>query len=81
MPNDYSYAALLRKHGVIEAEISQEMKRPLPNTLNIQRLKRQKLLLKDQLESWKRLMQAVRAPLEGYSGGAGAQEFAAARRA
>ncbi len=81
MPIDYSYAALMNKHNAIDEQISREMKRPLPNTLNIQRLKRQKLLLKDQIESWKRLILAVRAPVGESSGGVGAQEFAAARQA
>lgn len=81
MPNEYSYAALLRKHHSIGVEISREMKRPLPNTLIVQRLKRQKLLLRDQIESWKRLMLAVRAPLSEGADGVGAQEFAAASKA
>lgn len=81
MPNEYSYAALLQKHRSVDMEISREMKRPLPNAFMIQRLKRQKLLLRDQIESWKRLMLAVRAPLGEGADGVGAQEFAAARRA
>lgn len=81
MPNEYSTAALLRKHRSIDMEISREMKRPLPNTLTIQRLKRHKLLLRDQIESWRRLMLAVRAPLVEGADGVGAQEFAAAGRA
>lgn len=53
------YDTLLEKHRVIEAELSAEMTRPLPNSLVVQRLKRKKLLLKDEIESWERLMGAV----------------------
>lgn len=81
MPNEHSYSTLLQKHHSIDVEISREMKRPLPNTLIIQRLKRQKLLLRDQIESWKRLMLVVRAPLSEGADGVGAQELAAACRA
>ena len=53
------YDALLEKHRSIEAELKAEMTRPLPNTLVVQRLKRKKLLIKDEIESWERLMGAV----------------------
>ena len=36
------------------------MKRPLPNSFVLQRLKRQKLLVKDEIDSWERLLCAVR---------------------
>ncbi len=72
MPNERHYDALVKKHHAIELSISREMKRPLPNTLIIQRLKRQKLLVRDQIESWKRLMHAVRAPMGVYANGLGA---------
>ena len=53
------YDALIEKHRAIEAQLSAEMRRPLPNTLVVQRLKRKKLLIKDEIESWERLMGAV----------------------
>ena len=55
------YGALLEKHRTIEAKLAAEMKRPLPDTLVLQRLKRQKLVVRDEIESWERLLNAVRA--------------------
>ncbi len=54
------YDALIEKHRTIEARLADEMKRPLPDSLVLQRLKRQKLLVKDDIQSWERLMAAVR---------------------
>lgn len=59
MQTENRYEALVEKHRKMEAKLSAEMKRPLPNTLVVQRLKRQKLLVRDQIESWERLMAAV----------------------
>ena len=53
------YDALLDKHRAIESQLLAEMKQPLPNTMAVQRLKRKKLLIKDEIESWERLMGAV----------------------
>ena len=50
------YDALIEKLGRIEAQLAAEMKRSLPDGFALQRLKRQKLLLKDEIESWERLM-------------------------
>ncbi len=58
---DTRYDALIEKHRSIEAKLADEMKRPLPDSFVLQRLKRQKLLVKDDLESWARLMAAIRA--------------------
>lgn len=55
------YDALIEKHRRIEAKLAAEMKRPLPDSLALQRLKRQKLLVRDEIGSWERLMHAVRA--------------------
>lgn len=44
---------LQNKHARIDSEIKKEMKSPLPDTLRISRLKRQKLQLKDQIFSSK----------------------------
>lgn len=54
------YDALIEKHRKIESEIAAEMRRPLPSSFAIQRLKRQRLLLKDEIESWERLIGAAR---------------------
>ena len=54
------YQALIEKHRRIEAKLTAEMKRPLPDSLVLQRLKRKKLLLRDEIDSWERLMSAVR---------------------
>ena len=50
--------ALIQKHRRIEARLAEEMKRPLPNAFAVQRLKRQKLMVKDEIQSCKRLMDA-----------------------
>ena len=60
MPLEDKYDALIEKHRKIKLEIAAEMKRPLPDSMVLQRLKRQKLLLKDEIESWERLISAVR---------------------
>ena len=54
------YDALIEKHRRIEVSLAAEMKRPLPNSFVLQRLKRQKLLVKDEIDSWERLLCAVR---------------------
>ena len=40
---------LSHKHAKLDAEIRSEMKRPTADTMRISELKRQKLLLKDQI--------------------------------
>ena len=55
------YDALVEEHRRIDVKLAGEMDRPLPDALVLQRLKREKLLLKDEMESWERLMRAVRA--------------------
>ena len=54
------YDALIEKHRRIEARLTAELKRPLPDMFSVQRLKREKLLVKDEIESWERLMSAIR---------------------
>ena len=44
-------AALETKHEGLEARIDEEHKRPLPDELALAALKKQKLRLKDELES------------------------------
>ncbi|MEM7171997.1 MAG: DUF465 domain-containing protein [Pseudomonadota bacterium] len=55
----HHYHALVSKHRGIEAAIASELKRPLPDGFVLQRLKRRKLLLKDQIEDWERMMRAM----------------------
>ena len=54
------YEVLIEKHRSIEARLAAELKRPLPDSLIVQRLKREKLVLKDEIMSWEGLMRAVR---------------------
>ena len=58
------YRALEASHRSVEEKIEDEMKRPNPDSLTLQRLKRRKLLLKDEIEAWERLMGAVGLPPE-----------------
>jgi len=44
---------LTEKHHTLEAEIEQEMERPLADTLKITELKRQKLRIKEEIERLK----------------------------
>lgn len=60
MQMENRYDALIERHRRIEAELAAEMKRPLPNSLAMQRLKRRKLLIKDEIDSWERLIGAAR---------------------
>ena len=55
------YDKLIDEHRLIEAKLAAEMKRPLPDGFVLQRLKRKKLLLKDEIESWERLLGVVKA--------------------
>lgn len=59
MQIDTRYEALIDKHARIEADLTSELKRPLPDSLVMQRLKRQKLLIRDEIEDWERLMAAI----------------------
>ena len=68
MPMASHYEALIEKHRKIEMELADEMKRPLPNAFAVQRLKRKRLLVKDEIDSWERLIGAVRlGPVLGAS--------------
>lgn len=59
MSRSNRYNALLQQHGSIEESLAAEMKRPMPNTLILQRLKRQKLIVKDEIQAWERLLDAM----------------------
>ena len=60
MDAENRYDALIERHCRLETRIAAELNRPLPDALLLQRLKREKLLLKDEIESWERLMSAIR---------------------
>ncbi|MGI9426422.1 MAG: DUF465 domain-containing protein [Hyphomicrobiaceae bacterium] len=45
------FFALMRRKTVIETEISEELKRPLPCWMTLQTLKRKRLRLKERLQS------------------------------
>lgn len=61
MRNHNHHDALLTKHRMLEAKIAAELGRPLPDSIELQRLKRQKLLVKDEIESWERVLHVVQA--------------------
>ncbi len=60
MHMENQYTVLVEKHRSIEARLAAELKRPLPDSLAVQRLKREKLLLKEEIVSWEGLIRAVR---------------------
>ncbi len=60
MHMENQYEVLIEKHRSIEARLAAELRRPLPDSLTVQRLKREKLVLKDEIVSWEGLMRAVR---------------------
>ena len=43
---------LNREHARLERTIAELSRRPLPDTIEIARLKKQKLLIKDQMSQW-----------------------------
>lgn len=44
-----SQSSLQNHHAVLEEKISEEMKRPVPDTSLVQRLKKEKLAIKEQI--------------------------------
>ena len=50
------YRALRVAHARLEEKVTAEMERPLPDTTAIQRLKRRKLLVKDEMAAIERLL-------------------------
>lgn len=50
--SDHFLRYLEREHARLEAAIAAEQKRPAPDTGEVARLKRAKLLVKDQLARW-----------------------------
>ena len=53
------YNVLKQRHGAIEDQIAAEHERPMPDALVLQRLKREKLAIKDEMDAWERLMGAI----------------------
>lgn len=47
------FAYLEREHARLEALIAEESRRPRPDYLEITRLKKQKLMVKDQRDRWR----------------------------
>jgi hypothetical protein len=45
-----SQSSLLNHHAALEQKINAEMKRPVPDSVTIQKLKKEKLAIKEQLE-------------------------------
>ena len=55
------YRALLLTHKSLDEKLEEELKRPLPDTSIVRRLKRRKLSIKDELASIQRLFEAMGA--------------------
>ena len=49
MPHEEQLAALRAEHQHLEDQIDDEMRRPIPDTIRIQEMKRQKLRIKDEI--------------------------------
>ena len=62
------YYSLMERHRMIEQRLDAEMARPLPDSLRLQELKREKLRLRDEMEALEHLLgpflTAVRQPRE-----------------
>ena len=80
MRNQNHLDALTTKHRKLEEKIARELARPMPDSISLQRLKRQRLLVKDEIESWERVLQVVQAdaPRHTLSPKAAAREGALA---
>lgn len=52
MTHHNRYESLMTKHRDLEAALATEIKRPLPDTLVVQELKRTKLVVKDEMAEW-----------------------------
>ncbi len=58
----YRIDHVTQRHRDLGQMIDAELQRPQPNALVLQRLKRKRLLAKDELEAWQRLVAAIRIP-------------------
>ena len=54
--------ALRRRHQVIKAKIAEELRRPMPCSMMLQRLKRQRLAIKDQITRFDGLLRSLAGP-------------------
>ena len=54
MEADARVTALTNKHAALEQAIAEESQRPMPDSLEISRLKREKLLIKDEIARLRR---------------------------
>ncbi len=72
MRTEARYQSLRAKHRKIEDRLAAEMQRPLPDSLLLQRLKRRRLVVKEEIESWERLIGAIGLPITGNKIGVGA---------
>lgn len=59
MKGSSQYHQLVNSHRWIDEKLSAEMERPMPDSMTIQRLKRRKLAIRDDIESWERLMSVI----------------------
>lgn len=59
---DVRLVALRRRHQVIKAKIAEELRRPMPCSMMLQRLKRQRLAIKDQIARFDRLLRNIGNP-------------------
>ncbi|MEM7423160.1 MAG: YdcH family protein [Pseudomonadota bacterium] len=58
------FNALVARHRSIEARLESELKRPMPDSLVLQRLKRQKLAVRDKIEAWPHVLRPSAATLQ-----------------
>ena len=63
MRTDFHITALQERHNALDREIAEQERRPSPNDLQIQELKREKLRLKDEIAK------AHRGPSNGTPSG------------
>ena len=64
------YATLKKRHRTLENMIVQEMSRPLPDHMKLQRLKRLKLWVRDEIELFSGLLRSLRRQADGRLGAA-----------
>ena len=62
------YRALLLTHRSLDEKLEAEMKRPLPDTAILRRIKRRKLAVKDEMMTIERLFDALRLPAKAACG-------------
>lgn len=54
--------SLRRRHQVIKAKIAEELRRPMPCSMMLQRLKRQRLAIKDQITRFDGILRNLAGP-------------------